>query len=174
MIEGISEVGSSSAESTNIPEIKGGGDCSREKMLNVVLLIMVFTLIGLFAYLFFSDRLIVGVENPLSTKDEVVQDTEVVADSCLYNGVEYANGQGFPADDGCNSCSCTDGKVVCTLIACEETCIDTEDQCLGKEDGTSCEMGVWCDEDGVECGGENCEGLAQGSCLSEVCQYLPD
>ena len=117
MIEGISEVGNSSTEGTNISEISGGGDCSREKILNVVLLIMVFTLIGLFAYLFFSDRLIVGVENPLSNKETVIEEEE--SESCLYNGVEYANGQGFPADDGCNSCSCTNGKVVCTLIACE-------------------------------------------------------
>ncbi|KKP63702.1 MAG: Kielin/chordin-like protein [candidate division WS6 bacterium GW2011_GWE1_34_7] len=121
MIEGISEVGSSSTEGTNISEISGGGDCSREKILNVVLLIMVFTLIGLFAYLFFSDRLIVGVENPLSNKETVIEEeeSEEESESCLYNGVEYANGQGFPADDGCNSCSCTNGKVVCTLIACE-------------------------------------------------------
>ena len=38
---------------------------------------------------------------------------------CLYNGQNYQNGQGFPADDGCNSCSCVDGQVACTTMACD-------------------------------------------------------
>jgi len=43
----------------------------RAKILNMILLIMVFALIGVFVYLFFTDRLLIGVENPLS-KGEVV------------------------------------------------------------------------------------------------------
>ena len=39
--------------------------------------------------------------------------------SCQYNGKTYKSGEGFPADDGCNNCSCEDGKVGCTLMACE-------------------------------------------------------
>lgn len=40
--------------------------------------------------------------------------------SCLYEGKEYQHNQGFTASDGCNSCSCTDGQVACTLLACDE------------------------------------------------------
>ena len=49
MVEGISEVGDSTSEKINIPEMRGSGDCSREKILNVVLLVMVFVLIGTFS-----------------------------------------------------------------------------------------------------------------------------
>ncbi len=38
--------------------------------------------------------------------------------SCAYDGKRYANGEGFPSTDGCNSCSCNDGNVACTLRAC--------------------------------------------------------
>lgn len=38
--------------------------------------------------------------------------------SCQYNGKTYKSGEGFPAEDGCNSCSCDDGKIGCTLMAC--------------------------------------------------------
>ena len=172
MIEGISEVGDSTSEKINIPEMRGSGDCSREKILNVVLLVMVFVLIGLFAYLFFSDRLVVGVENPFSNKDVVKQQNEL--QSCLYNGVKYVEGTGFPAEDGCNSCSCTDGEVVCTMIACDTVCVDTRDQCKGKEDGTACEIGVWCDDNGLRCGGGVCDLLKAGECLGEICDTPVD
>jgi len=39
--------------------------------------------------------------------------------SCKYNGQGYKNGEGFMAIDGCNSCSCKDGQVECTLMGCE-------------------------------------------------------
>jgi hypothetical protein len=37
---------------------------------------------------------------------------------CEYNGVVYAAGDSFPAEDGCNTCSCDDGTLGCTEIAC--------------------------------------------------------
>lgn len=40
--------------------------------------------------------------------------------SCQYNGKTYKSGGGFPAEDGCNSCGCEDGEVMCTLMACEK------------------------------------------------------
>lgn len=40
--------------------------------------------------------------------------------SCQYNGKTYKSGEGFPAEDGCNNCGCEDGKVMCTLMACEK------------------------------------------------------
>lgn len=38
--------------------------------------------------------------------------------NCTYNGKTYKNGEGFT--DKCNSCSCENGQVACTLIACPE------------------------------------------------------
>jgi len=37
---------------------------------------------------------------------------------CFYNGITYQNGDGFQAEDGCNSCSCDNGQVACTMMAC--------------------------------------------------------
>ncbi|MCB9639008.1 MAG: hypothetical protein H6727_08965 [Myxococcales bacterium] len=42
----------------------------------------------------------------------------VKAATCTYNGVVYGHGGVFPATDGCNSCSCYNGQVTCTKIAC--------------------------------------------------------
>ncbi len=42
---------------------------------------------------------------------------------CKYNGKGYIAGEGFPATDGCNKCSCrADGNVLCTKMACPPTC----------------------------------------------------
>ena len=38
--------------------------------------------------------------------------------SCVYNGKTYQNGQGFPSTDGCNTCSCSNGQIACTLMYC--------------------------------------------------------
>lgn len=40
--------------------------------------------------------------------------------SCDYNGNTYKSGEGFKDIDGCNSCSCDNGKIACTLMACEQ------------------------------------------------------
>ena len=37
---------------------------------------------------------------------------------CPYNNKMYQTGQTFPSTDGCNTCSCTNGAVACTLKAC--------------------------------------------------------
>lgn len=39
---------------------------------------------------------------------------------CEYNGWAYAHNESFDSTDGCNVCSCNNGEVVCTLMACEE------------------------------------------------------
>jgi hypothetical protein len=38
---------------------------------------------------------------------------------CNYSGWSYADGETFKSSDGCNYCACSDGKTVCTLMACE-------------------------------------------------------
>lgn len=37
---------------------------------------------------------------------------------CKYNNTNYYEGETFKATDGCNTCSCSDGQVICTLKAC--------------------------------------------------------
>ncbi len=37
--------------------------------------------------------------------------------SCTYKGVTYQDGEGF--QDECNSCSCQNGEVMCTAMACD-------------------------------------------------------
>ena len=41
-------------------------------------------------------------------------------DGCTYNGKTYGSGMSFAAADGCNTCSCQDGKAVCSLLACTD------------------------------------------------------
>lgn len=38
--------------------------------------------------------------------------------SCQYNGKNYQTGERFKAKDGCNSCTCNNGNVACTLMGC--------------------------------------------------------
>lgn len=42
--------------------------------------------------------------------------------SCVYGGKTYDSGAGFPSLDGCNSCFCDDGSVVCTEKDCGGGC----------------------------------------------------
>ena len=39
---------------------------------------------------------------------------------CEYGGRTYQNGEGFKDTDGCNSCSCVNGQVACTMMACRD------------------------------------------------------
>jgi hypothetical protein len=41
--------------------------------------------------------------------------------SCSYNGVTYAHGSSFRSSDGCNTCNCSDGAIVCTEMYCLTT-----------------------------------------------------
>lgn len=38
---------------------------------------------------------------------------------CDYAGWSYADGETFKSSDGCNYCACSNGQVVCTVMACE-------------------------------------------------------
>ncbi len=38
--------------------------------------------------------------------------------SCIYNGMTIQSGETVP--DDCNSCSCENGEVMCTMMACAE------------------------------------------------------
>ena len=80
--------------------------------VNKALLIVVF-LVTLFLG-FLLGLYIRGLQS-----DERVIDLNPFAKSCQYWGKTYKSGESFPAGDGCNSCGCTDGRVGCTLMACE-------------------------------------------------------
>jgi hypothetical protein len=57
----------------------------------------------------------------------------VAGASCEVGGVVYADGEGGIADpQSCNTCSCRNGELACTEIACHEPCPD------GMAFGTSC------------------------------------
>lgn len=43
--------------------------------------------------------------------------------SCEYDGKSYQDGASFPSSDGCNSCACDAGEVVCTARACFIGCL---------------------------------------------------
>ncbi|KKR70855.1 MAG: Kielin/chordin-like protein [Candidatus Woesebacteria bacterium GW2011_GWA2_40_7b] len=38
--------------------------------------------------------------------------------SCQYNGRIYKNGESVPSGDKCNTCSCDNGQIACTFMAC--------------------------------------------------------
>lgn len=44
--------------------------------------------------------------------------------TCSYDGHMYKVGESFKDTDGCNTCSCTEMGVACTLIACVGSCKD--------------------------------------------------
>jgi hypothetical protein len=51
--------------------------------------------------------------------DPMIPDLPGVCATCNYNGTPYSAGDSFEADDGCNTCFCSDtGVVGCTKIAC--------------------------------------------------------
>lgn len=60
--------------------------------------------------------------------------------SCLdENGQSIPDGTSFPADDGCNSCACTDGQITCLAHDCADECwgawTDSNGTCRAPNDG---------------------------------------
>ena len=51
----------------------------------------------------------------------------------------------------------------------EKGCTDSDEECKGNPDGTSCTIGIWCDQFGRICGGQSCVGLGIGKCFKEQC-----
>lgn len=83
------------------------------RLLNLLLGIGALALVAISGYLYLENM---NLKKQLIT----VQDPAINSSVCEYNGVTYQVGESFPADDGCNSCSCTEtGEVACTLMACE-------------------------------------------------------
>lgn len=62
-----------------------------------------------------------GNENNFTTLDEC-QSTCLAfgtGGSCTVGDKTYQDGESFPSDDGCNTCTCVDGAAGCTKIGCE-------------------------------------------------------
>jgi pacifastin inhibitor LCMII len=63
--------------------------------------------------------LLVGLMLALTNQSQSSCNPEPVEAICVYDGMTYEIGDSFPADDGCNTCSCdADGSVACTEMAC--------------------------------------------------------
>lgn len=93
--------------------------------------------------------------------------------ACTFMGRTYQEGETFPAGDNCNSCSCLDGEVACTDVACSDggvpdaagACAPTQGcpsgpACGGRccDTGERCENGVCMCGQNPACGaGDNCE-----------------
>ena len=51
-------------------------------------------------------------------------------------------------------------------------CRSSDDLCQGKQNGTQCTTGIWCDDEGKECGGNSCVGMGMGKCINDRCASL--
>ena len=121
----------------------------------------IYVMFGIFAFL-----LITWVVYTQVTKSK--NNTEGgVPTYCEFNNQKYDIGEVFNVD--CNTCVCTQGGISCTFKICNQKCIDSNSQCKGKDDGSLCILGVWCDENGKACGGESCTDLGLGICIKEKC-----
>jgi hypothetical protein len=95
---------------------------------------------------------------------------------CVYGNARYDDGDVFPADDGCNTCACTQGEVMCTLVSCPECRALYEcgvgppcgDDCCGR--GEYCVNGACRCGDGPACGdGDTCVAPGPYSCGVVCC-----
>lgn len=77
------------------------------KTRTLIILIVIFLLGIFFGY---NMKSIQSGDNPINLNP--------FPKSCQYNGRIYKSGESFPAEDGCNSCSCNNGNIGCTLMAC--------------------------------------------------------
>jgi hypothetical protein len=54
-----------------------------------------------------------------------VVDSKQNKKSCIYNNTSYKSNETFKSLDGCNTCSCLNGEIACTLMSCATTPIPT-------------------------------------------------
>ena len=59
-----------------------------------------------------------GSGRNFDAKQGCYRDDTCAPKTCNYGSAEYRDGESFPANDGCNSCSCEDGSIFCTEMAC--------------------------------------------------------
>lgn len=84
----------------------------------IILTLIIGFGLGIFAYKYFNEQQL-SVQNL----------PKIVTGTCNYEGKTYKVGNSFPASDGCNSCSCENGNVICTEMACgDSVSIENETQ----------------------------------------------
>lgn len=76
-------------ESADMKEFK------KAKLLNIVLLAMVFVMLSLFMFLFFTDRLVVGVENPFCKGSDVESEQVQSDDTPVVESVDVQKADTF-------------------------------------------------------------------------------
>lgn len=87
---------------------------------------------------------------------------------CEYNGKTYYAGDSFKAADGCNTCSCVEGKgVLCTLMMCPVP-ICEYDGMIYKQ-GQSFPSTDKCNT--CFCGENGMVGCTKMKCLPKTCDY---
>jgi len=121
----------------------------------------IYIMFGIFAFL-----LITWIVYTQVTKSKNNTEREVPT-YCEFDNQKYDIGEVFNVD--CNTCVCTQTGISCTFKICDQKCIDSDSQCKGRDDGSLCILGVWCDENGKACGGESCTDLGLGICIKEKC-----
>jgi hypothetical protein len=91
-----------------------------------------------------------------------------VFDECRVGDTTYDVGDSFPAEDGCNTCTCeVGGDVACTTLAC--TCQGDYPDCAPPPDG--CSLDYVCDATGQWSCEVTCDECGQQPPIS--CEPLP-
>jgi Kazal-type serine protease inhibitor domain len=109
--------------------------------------------------------------------------------SCMVGGKPYPSGTGdFLGPDGCNNCTCLDGKLACTLLACVPplgSCSVTADGAVYPDGTTNIPAGDGCNvctctKGALSCSARPCKAptpcgaRAGDSCAAhEYCAYMP-
>lgn len=52
-----------------------------------------------------------------------INDPLEVGESCRFNSTVYEDQEVFESTDGCNTCTCNNGRVLCTARACKQDLI---------------------------------------------------
>lgn len=74
-------------------------------LLTNIIIVLGTIIVGLSSYIFYTAYKSNGTEKAV----------------CEYNGWAYSDGESFQSSDGCNTCSCSNGQVACTEMACDTT-----------------------------------------------------
>ena len=76
----------------------------KKNFLIGVIITLSIIIIGLISYIVYSEYII---------QNRVPQ-------RCPYQGWSYEDKESFDSGDGCNTCVCNNGVIVCTEMVCEE------------------------------------------------------
>jgi hypothetical protein len=89
-----------------------------------------------------------------------------LGDYCLIDGKIFPEGSAVPSIDNCNSCSCSDGRRICTLMACPEPVA------CGARAGDTCTDTEYCAYEGSYCGAADATAVCKPR--PEICPDIYD